>query len=180
MTDLNKRPGSRFFAMSQPGTPVGPSGAPITTILSAPLAPVDDGDGSRFAMFGQPIYVDGAGVVRLAIATSEAAASAFGLCPAPSVPLNRQASPDVFGVVNWSIAGLMEALLIDGFNEWTWATENGEALSVGYYYLSATAPGKITATPPTEPGTFVMKIGYAISPSKLIIQLDGPPVENVG
>lgn len=43
------------------------------------------------------------------------------------------------------------------------------------YYLSATTPGAITITPPSNAGQYVTRVGEASSSAELIIQLE-PPV----
>lgn len=47
------------------------------------------------------------------------------------------------------------------------------------YYLS-TIPGKITVDPPTSQGTWVHRVGVAISPTELLIQPDTTPLFNKG
>lgn len=47
-------------------------------------------------------------------------------------------------------------------------------LTVGPYFLSPTTNGAITSTPPSTPGYYVVKVGYAISSTQLFIKVERP------
>lgn len=48
-------------------------------------------------------------------------------------------------------------------------------LTVGArYYLSSTTAGAITATPPSTPGSYVLKVGYAVSSTSLLLRFSDP------
>jgi hypothetical protein len=63
-------------------------------------------------------------------------------------------------------------------SQWDVATGGSGGLTRGIrYYLSATTEGGITATPPSDPGTFVVQVGVALSSQDLLVQICAP-VEN--
>lgn len=49
-------------------------------------------------------------------------------------------------------------------------------LAPGDLYLSAATPGAVTATPPTGTGKIVQRVGYALSVTEALIELDSPIV----
>jgi hypothetical protein len=57
--------------------------------------------------------------------------------------------------------------------DWT-AITGTVALVRGYYFLSATSPGKMQTTPPTAVGQVVQSVGYALSPTQFQIQPQVP------
>jgi hypothetical protein len=62
--------------------------------------------------------------------------------------------------------------------QWDVVTGGSGGLTRGIrYYLSATTEGRITATPPSDSGTFVAQVGVALSSEDLQIQVCAP-VEN--
>ena len=76
------------------------------------------------------------------------------------------------GGCQYKMEGLLE------LTDWTNATENGAStLSAGsFYYLSSSNPGKITTTPPSGAGNFVVQVGFAQSTTKLNLQIQ-PPIK---
>lgn len=109
---------------------------------------------------GQVVYVDGAGSVNLAKADNETTAKAIGL------------------VEDASIATLDTGMILtDGTltsSDWTSVTGSAILTPGSVYFLSDTTAGQITTTPPTLSGSFVVRIGTAISTTTLEVSISRP------
>ena len=109
---------------------------------------------------GQPVYVKSNGAVDLAQADAATTSRTYGL------------------VFDASIATTATGK-IQGDNVLTvsdWTTPTGSAtLTVGsVYYLSAATAGELTTTAPSTTGQYVQKVGFAISTTKMNIDLNDP------
>ncbi|MBT9167744.1 MAG: hypothetical protein DDT19_01084 [Syntrophomonadaceae bacterium] len=107
---------------------------------------------------GTPVHISSASRVRRAIANAPVTAEVIGLVRSASIPSNGTGSIQLDGVLsmaNWtSIIGAVT--LIAG-------TE---------YYLSPTTAGRLTATPPTATGQFLVFVGRAISATDMDINIE--------
>jgi hypothetical protein len=84
-------------------------------------------------------------------------------------------------VADTSIANLASGLVaVDGVlvattGEWDAITGDTGGLTAGAnYYLDAAAAGKLTATPPSSSGEFVVRVGHALSATELEIEVQQP------
>ena len=109
---------------------------------------------------GQPVYIQGADMVDLALADAKATSGVIGLVSDASID-----SSDV------------GTILTDGILTSTdWTEVVGEAtLTVGsVYFLSDTVAGTLTTTAPTTTGSFVTRVGTAISTTTLEVTISRP------
>ena len=112
---------------------------------------------------GMALYINNSGKVDKAIANSSSPSIVAGLS-------TSEASID--GGCQYKMEGLLE------LTDWTDAIENGSSvLSPGsFYYLSSSNAGKITPSPPSGAGNFVVQVGFAQSTTKLNLQIQ-PPIK---
>lgn len=111
---------------------------------------------------GTPVAqsISSAGVVAPGRANSSATAFVTGIAVVPGVDGDR-ALVQFAGPVT-----LTEA-------EWDAITGETGGLTLGPYYLDDGAAGKLTTTPPSFDGTFVVQVGIATSATDLMVQLGG-------
>lgn len=68
-------------------------------------------------------------------------------------------------------AGLITTLA----ETWQMVTENEQQLTPGaVYYLSTSTPGKITHTPPTTEGAFLVRLGKALNTTQFQVSIEPP------
>lgn len=60
-------------------------------------------------------------------------------------------------------------------DQWDQVTDDTGGLVAGAtYFLSSATPGKLTRTPPSTPGTFVVKLGVGLGPRSMMVQVSAP------
>ena len=109
---------------------------------------------------GQPVYIAAANTVDLALADAKATSGVIGLVSDASI--------------DSSVVG---TILTDGIltsTDWT-AVVGAATLTVGsVYFLSDTVAGTLTTTAPTTTGSFVTRVGTAISTTTLEVTISRP------
>ena len=109
---------------------------------------------------GQPVYIQGANTVDLALADAKATSGVIGLVSDASI--------------DSSVVG---TILTDGIitsTDWT-AVVGAATLTVGsVYFLSDVDAGMLTKTAPTTTGSFVTRVGTAISTTTLEVTISRP------
>lgn len=109
---------------------------------------------------GQPVYIQGANTVDLALADAKATSGVIGLVSDASI--------------DSSVVG---TILTDGIltsTDWT-AVVGAATLTVGsVYFLSDVDAGMLTTTAPTTTGSFVTRVGTAISTTTLEVTISRP------
>ena len=109
---------------------------------------------------GQPVYIQGANSVDLALADAKATSGVIGLVSDASI--------------DSSVVG---TILTDGIltsTDWT-AVVGAATLTVGsVYFLSDVDAGMLTTTAPTTTGSFVTRVGTAISTTTLEVTISRP------
>lgn len=111
---------------------------------------------------GQAIQATIAGTYDLASALSINTSSALGLVTTPA-------------------ASGFAATLNTGYvtlPSWIGATGTASLTPKAVYYLSASTPGGLTTVPPSTPGQCVVRIGVAISPQTMFVEIDKPYLLN--
>ena len=109
---------------------------------------------------GQPVYIQGADTVDLALADAKATSGVIGLVSDASI--------------DYAAVG---TILTDGILTSTdWTAVVGEAtLTAGsVYFLSDTVAGTLTTTATTTAGSFVTRVGTAISTTTLEVTISRP------
>ena len=109
---------------------------------------------------GQPVYIQGADTVDLALADAKATSGVIGLVSDASID-----------------SSAIGTILTDGILTSTdWMAVVGAAtLTVGsVYFLSDVAAGTLTTTAPTTTGSFVTRVGTAISTTTLEVTISRP------
>lgn len=109
---------------------------------------------------GQPVYIQGADTVDLALADAKATSGVIGLVSDASIDSSAVGS-----------------ILTDGIltsTDWT-AVVGAATLTVGsVYFLSDVDAGMLTTTAPTTTGSFVTRVGTAISTTTLEVTISRP------
>ena len=109
---------------------------------------------------GQPVYIQGADTVDLALADAKATSGVIGLVSDASI--------------DSSVVG---TILTDGIltsTDWT-EVVGAATLTVGsVYFLSDVTAGTLTTTAPTTTGSFVTRVGTAISTTTLEVTISRP------
>ena len=109
---------------------------------------------------GQPVYIQGADTVDLALADAKATSGVIGLVSDASID-----------------SAAVGTILTDGIltsTDWT-AVVGAATLTVGsVYFLSDTVAGTLTTTAPTTTGSFVTRVGTAISTTTLEVTISRP------
>jgi hypothetical protein len=109
---------------------------------------------------GQPVYVDGAGTVDLALADAAATTHVLGLVADASIAAAASGGIQTDGVLT--------AATLD----WDAVTGQVGGLTTGVqYYLDPTTPGNMTTTAPSATGDFVAPLGIAMSTTELEITI---------
>ena len=109
---------------------------------------------------GQPVYIQGADTVDLALADAKATSGVIGLVSDASID-----------------SSAVGTILTDGtITSTDWTAVVGEAtLTVGsVYFLSDVDAGMLTTTAPTTTGSFVTRVGTAISKTTLEVTISRP------
>ena len=109
---------------------------------------------------GQPVYIQGADTVDLALADAKATSGVIGLVSDASID-----------------SSAVGTILTDGILTSTdWMAVVGAAtLTVGsVYFLSDVDAGTLTTTAPTTTGSFVTRVGTAISTTTLEVTISRP------
>ena len=109
---------------------------------------------------GQPVYIQGANLVDLALADAKATSGVIGLV------LDASIDSSVVGTI------LTDGILTS--TDWT-AVVGAATLTVGsVYFLSDTVAGTLTTTATTTAGSFVTRVGTAISTTTLEVTISRP------
>lgn len=109
---------------------------------------------------GQPVYIAAADTVDLALADAKATSGVIGLVSDASI------DPAAVGTI------LTDGILTS--TDWT-AVVGAATLTVGsVYFLSDTVAGTLTTTAPTTTGSFVTRVGTAISTTTLEVTISRP------
>jgi len=110
--------------------------------------------------FGTPVYCSSAGKFTPARANAKPTAQVFALV--------RDAS------IGGSASGSLQAsaFLSGTVSQWNAVTGGSSGLTPGAnYFLSADTAGRLTTTPPSADGSFVVKIGQAITATMMAITI---------
>ena len=114
-------------------------------------------------VIGQPVYADGAASVDLAQADAQGTIRVSGLV----------ADTSIAAAASGSI--LVDGVLTATTGEWDAVTgETGGLTTNANYFLDAASPGALTQTAPTAVGEFVVRVGHAISPTEMEIEVQQP------
>ena len=114
-------------------------------------------------VIGQPVYNDGNDTVDLAKADAAGTVEVLGLVYSTSIVTTESGL--------FVSDGLLEATT----TQWDAITGGSGGLTFGIvYYLDPTTAGKLTTTGPTAAGKYVVRIGRAISTTKLEISISQP------
>lgn len=109
---------------------------------------------------GQPVYIQGANTVDLALADAKATSGVIGLV------LDASIDSSVVGTI------LTDGILTS--TDWM-AVVGAATLTVGsVYFLSDVDAGMLTTTAPTTTGSFVTRVGTAISTTTLEVTISRP------
>ena len=109
---------------------------------------------------GQPVYIIAADTVDLALADAKATSGVIGLV------LDASIDSSVVGTI------LTDGILTS--TDWT-AVVGAATLTVGsVYFLSDTVAGTLTTTATTTAGSFVTRVGTAISTTTLEVTISRP------
>lgn len=109
---------------------------------------------------GQPVYIQGANTVDLALADAKATSGVIGLV------LDASIDSSVVGTI------LTDGILTS--TDWT-AVVGAATLTIGsVYFLSDVDAGMLTTTAPTTTGSFVTRVGTAISTTTLEVTISRP------
>jgi hypothetical protein len=112
---------------------------------------------------GQPVYVNMADGIKLAQGNASTKIKVLGLVSESFIPSGNTGNIQIYGV--------LEATT----DEWDAVTDDkGGLVPNVFYYLETWPAGKLTSKAPTTSGHFVVRIGLAISPTKLSISVRPP------
>lgn len=109
---------------------------------------------------GQPVYIAGANAVDVALADVRATSGVIGLV--------LDASIDAGAVGNILTDGVLTSA------DWTAVVGATELTTGSVYFLSDTVAGALTTTATTTTGSFVTRVGTAISPTTLEVTISRP------
>lgn len=127
------------------------------------------------AIPGAALYVKHSdGKIYNGLATALASSSLMGLSSDGNFVSNPESPFSLSQIVQ---SGLL-TLTLARWNAVTGA-EAGGLVAGSYYYLSDATPGKLTTTAPVTTGHFVIRVGLAITPTTMSVQI-GFPVVNAG
>jgi hypothetical protein len=114
-------------------------------------------------VIGAPVYMKADGNVDLAKADAQATADVLGLVKDASIA--AAASGNV----------LLDGVLTSTTDQWDAVAGTTGGLTPGaVYFLSAATAGLLTATAPSTAGQFVVRVGKALSATKLDLTLMAP------
>lgn len=106
---------------------------------------------------GQVVYIDGDGTVDLAQANNETTTKAIGLVEDATI-----ATTDTGEIIT-------DGVLVSA--DWTSVTGGATLVPGSSYFLSDTTAGGMSTIPPTLAGSFVLKLGSAISATEFEISI---------
>ena len=109
---------------------------------------------------GQPVYVDGAGTVDLAQASTSTAAKVIGLVNDASVASAGSGVIITDGVLTSS--------------DWTAVIGATDLTAGSVYFLDGATAGKLTTTPVTVTGNTLIRVGTALSTTEFEISIGEP------
>jgi hypothetical protein len=120
-------------------------------------------DNAGTIAIGQPVYTKANGNVDLARANAAGTTEVLGLVKDTSIPT---ATPGQI---------LVDGVLTATTGQWDIVTGGSGGLTPGsIYYLGAAAVGTLTTVAPTTVGQFVVRVGRAISATKLDLMIMVP------
>ena len=112
-------------------------------------------------IIGQAVYIDGPGTVDLAQADAAATKNVLGFVADVSIDANTDGGIQTDGI------------LVATTGQWDDVTGGANGLVAGdLYYLSDAVAGRITSSPPTADGSFVARVGQALSTTEFEIQIE--------
>ena len=130
----------------------------ITASSNQQFSATNQSTGAIF--IGQPVYIAAADTVDLALADAKATSGVIGLV------LDASIDSSVVGTI------LTDGILTS--TDWT-AVVGAATLTVGsVYFLSDTVAGTLTTTATTTAGSFVTRVGTAISTTTLEVTISRP------
>ena len=109
---------------------------------------------------GQPVYIQGANTVDLALADAKATSGVIGLV------LDASIDSSVVGTI------LTDGILTS--TDWTEVVGEATLTPGSVYFLSDVTAGTLTTTAPTTTGSFVTRVGTAISTTTLEVTISRP------
>ena len=109
---------------------------------------------------GQPAYISAAGVMSLAQANNVATTKVVALVQEPSIASGASGAYQTSGVLTAT--------------DWTAATGSASLTAGADYFLDPAVAGRLTTTPPTTVGQYLVFIGQAISATELALAIDRP------
>lgn len=109
---------------------------------------------------GQPVYIQGANTVDLALADAKATSGVIGLVSDASI------DPSAVGTI------LTDGILTS--TDWTAVVGEATLTAGSVYFLSDTVAGTLTTTATTTAGSFVTRVGTAISTTTLEVTISRP------
>jgi len=109
---------------------------------------------------GQPAYISAAGVMSLAQANNVATTKVVALVQAPSIASGASGAYQTTGVLAAA--------------DWTAATGSATLTAGADYFLDPNVAGRLTTTPPSTDGQYLVFIGQAISATELALAIDRP------
>lgn len=145
------RPGRPITLPGTPGARGEPGADSVNLILAAQC--------DRTVTIGQPLYTKPSGTLDLAIANALATSRLCGLA---------KSNAPAFASVNYELDGIIQQI------NWTNVTGTASLSPGQIYYLSPTTAGKLTTIAPTTSYQLVCKVGIAISPSTLNLEIELP------
>ena len=115
-------------------------------------------------VIGAPVYVFGADQFKKAQANASAPSKAWGMV---------YDSPNIANGASGQVA--TDGIVTATTTQWDAVTGQTGGLTPGSdYFLDAATSGKMTTTPPTTIGQYVVKLGKALSTTKFDLSVDSP------
>ena len=137
-----------------------PAGDTLATASSEVDVVAKTNDGAGAVTIGSPVYVKANGNVDKASAAASGSRKVLGLVKDASIAASASGYIQTDGVLSATTA------------EWAAVTGDTGGLTPGADYFLSTTAGKLTTTPPSGSGQYVMKVGMAISTTEFEIDTD--------
>lgn len=109
---------------------------------------------------GQVVYISNSGNVKLATSAAQASARAVGFVKDTSI--------------SSASSGTIQTSSVFAKADWTGIADSTTLTAGSIYFLSDTTPGSITTTAPITSGSYITKVGVAISTTELQIAIENP------
>jgi len=136
----------------------------ISAPTNAPsLRTATNGESATALPFGTPVYASSGTAVKRGQANAKATSKIIGLTYEASIAAGANGSVAQGGILTGTTA------------QWDAVAGTTGGLAFGtYYFLDATNPGKLTATPPTTPGLVNVCVGSALSSTEMEVDVELP------